>query len=151
MLSGPSGLTAASDRASGFIAALYKAGIQPRGVVAGDFTRDGGYAAAHQAINTLCLRTQPACLFAVNDVMALGASAALRDAGLQIPTDAQLAGFDDIPTLRDHHPTLSTVRLSMHSMGERVAELALNKHATIARHRSRPGDSGAPGKHPLRP
>jgi len=99
VLSGPSGLTAASDRASGFIAALYKAGIQPRGVVAGDFTRDGGYAAAHQAINTLCLQTQPACLFAVNDVMALGASAALRDAGLQIPTDAQLAGFDDIPTL----------------------------------------------------
>jgi LacI family transcriptional regulator len=130
VLSGPSELTVSRDRAGGFITALRKAGIRPRGVVDGDFTRDGGYAAASRAITTLSLRTQPACLFAVNDVMALGASAALRDAGLHIPNDVQLAGFDDIPTLRDHQPELSTVRLPMHSMGERVAELALDKDAT---------------------
>ena len=45
------------------------------------------------------------------------------------PTDVQIAGFDDIPTLRDHHPGLSTVRLPMHAMGERAVELALDSEA----------------------
>ena len=74
----------------------------------------------------LSLATDGACLFAVNDVMAIGAMAALHDAGLTIPTDVQIAGFDDIPTLRDHRPGLSTVRLPLHAMGERVVELALD-------------------------
>ena len=43
--------------------------------------------------------------------MALGAIAGLRSLGLSVPADAQVAGFDDIPTLRDFTPALTTVRL----------------------------------------
>ena len=56
--------------------------------------------------------------------MALGAIAALRQAGLRVPHDVQVAGFDDIPTLRDHTPSLTTVHLPLHEMGERVVDMA---------------------------
>jgi LacI family transcriptional regulator len=65
------------------------------------------------------------CFFAVNDVMALGAMTALREAGLDVPRDAQVAGFDDIPTLRDFRPALTTVRLPLELIGERAVQLAL--------------------------
>ena len=45
--------------------------------------------------------------------MAIGAAAALRSEGLRIPRDATIAGFDDIETLRDFRPALSTVHLPL--------------------------------------
>src|SRR6478752_4958612 len=66
------------------------------------------------------------CVFAVNDVMALGAAAALRDAGLRIPDDVGVAGFDDIPTLRDHAPALTTVGLPLADLGSIAVALALS-------------------------
>ncbi|MBB5959236.1 DNA-binding LacI/PurR family transcriptional regulator [Saccharothrix tamanrassetensis] len=49
----------------------------------------------------------------MNDVMAPGAVAALREHGVRVPDDVSLAGFDDIPTLCDLTPGLSTVRLPL--------------------------------------
>ena len=49
--------------------------------------------------------------------MAIGAAAALRSEGLRIPRDAPIAGFDDIETLRDFRPALSTVRLPLEEIG----------------------------------
>jgi LacI family transcriptional regulator len=49
--------------------------------------------------------------------MAIGATAALRSQGLRIPRDATIAGFDDIETLRDFRPALSTVRLPLEEIG----------------------------------
>ena len=77
----------------------------------------------------------PVCFFAVNDVMAVGAMTALREAGRTCPPDAQVAGFDDIPTLRDHHPGLTTVRLPLAGMGEQAVALAIGSAA--GRHRVR--------------
>ncbi len=76
----------------------------------------------------------PDCVFAVNDVMALGALARLRAAGLSVPGDVALAGFDDIATLRDVYPPLTTVRLPLAQMGEMAASLILSD-ATTGRHR----------------
>ena len=53
--------------------------------------------------------TRPDCVFAVNDVMAVGALARLRAEGLAVPGDIAVAGFDDIMTLRDIYPPLTTV------------------------------------------
>ena len=64
-------------------------------------------------------------LLAVNDVMALGAIAALRTVGLAVPDDVLVAGFDDIPSLQDFIPRLTTVRLPLELIGEKAAELAL--------------------------
>ena len=65
------------------------------------------------------------CLLVVNDVMALGAIAGLRSLGLSVPADAQVAGFDDIPPLRDFTPALTTVRLPLEEIGAKAVELAL--------------------------
>jgi LacI family transcriptional regulator len=64
-------------------------------------------------------------VFAVNDVMAMGALARLRAGGLAVPADIALAGFDDIGTLRDVYPPLTTVRLPLKRMGEMAAGLVL--------------------------
>ena len=126
ILSGPAKLATAVDRTAGFTRELRRAGVKPLAVVPGEFTRDGGYEAAQQVIAALRPeRRWGACVFAVNDVMALGAIAAFRDAGLRTPRDVQVAGFDDIPTLRDHDPGLTTVALPLQEMGRRAIEMAL--------------------------
>src|SRR6478735_3308694 len=122
----PAQLTSAADRAAGFIGALRGHGLKPRGVLTGEFTRDGGYESARRAIAEFRpSATAPVCLVAGNDVMAVGAMTATRDARLRIPLDVQVAGFDDIPTLRDLSPGLTTVKLPLQSMGEIAVELAL--------------------------
>ena len=128
VLAGSTDLLTSRDRVAGFRAGLAESGIAlpDSAVVRGEFSRDGGYAAASEA---LAAGIDATCLFAVTDVMALGAMAALRDAGLRVPDDMSVAGFGDIPTLRDVAPTLTTVRLPLEEMGARAAELALGDRA----------------------
>ena len=64
-------------------------------------------------------------VFAANDVMAVGALSAIRDAGLTPGTDVAVAGFDDIPTVRDVTPPLTTVRVPLEEIGRRALRLAL--------------------------
>jgi LacI family transcriptional regulator len=75
-------------------------------------------------------------VFAVTDVMAIGALAAFRDHGVDVPGQVSLAGFDDIPIVRDLVPPLTTVALPLDEMGERVINLALREPRT-SRSRSR--------------
>jgi LacI family transcriptional regulator len=133
---GPAQLTTAQDRTAGFIGALGDRGLEPVGVAHSDLTRDGGYAAASELLTVRPRRKGRApVVFAVTDLMALGVMAAIRDAGLRIPDDVQVAGFDDIPTLRDHTPGLTTVRLPLHDMGRRAATFALSQGSELFTHR----------------
>ncbi|MEV4184241.1 substrate-binding domain-containing protein, partial [Streptosporangium canum] len=100
------------------------AALRPPQIVHGSFDRDGGYAAAAEVSGATCV-------FAVNDVMAVGALAAFRDRGIRVPHDISVAGFDDIVTLRDLVPALSTVRLPLADMGARALELALDAAVEI--------------------
>lgn len=126
VLSGPSALTTVSDRLGGFRGALAEAGVElaPDQVVEGAFTRDGGYDACAELLERGLRAT---CVFASTDVMAIGALAALRDHGLRVPGDVSLAGFDDIPIVRDLSPPLTTVALPLAEMGQAVMALALRK------------------------
>ena len=126
VLSGPAGLHVARDRVAGFRAGLADRGIElsDSDIIPGPFTRDGGYEAAGLALGGR-LAKRHVCLFAVNDVMAVGALACLRAAGVDVPGQIAVAGFDDIPTLQDITPPLSTVALPLHRMGEMAARLAL--------------------------
>ncbi|MEU4534038.1 LacI family DNA-binding transcriptional regulator [Streptosporangium sp. NPDC023825] len=119
ILAGPDWLIAPRDRVEGFTGALEELGLPAPRVLNGSFDREGGYAAATQVSGVTCV-------FAVNDVMAVGALAAFRDRGIRVPEDVSVAGFDDIFTLRDLVPSLSTVRLPLADMGARALELALD-------------------------
>ena len=93
----------------------------------GDLSRDGGYAAMSEIL--AAGEPLPDCVFAVSDIMAVGALARLRAAGIDVPGDIALAGFDDIPTLRDVYPPLTTVRLPLKRLGEIAARLVLSHDA----------------------
>jgi len=126
VLAGPRDLITARDRVAGFRAGLrsWSVELDPHWVIEGPFTRDGGYSAMSAV---LAARSDlPDCVFAVNDVMAVGALARLRSAGISVPSDIAVAGFDDILTLRDVYPPLTTVRLPLRHMGETAAGLVLS-------------------------
>lgn len=125
VLAGPRALCTARDRVAGFCAGLAGVGITvpAERILHGEFTRDGGYATT----TTLLAGTdRPLCVFAANDVMAVGAMAAMRAHGLVLPREMAVAGFDDIHTLRDVTPGLTTVRLPLEEMGAHALELVLD-------------------------
>ncbi len=125
VLAGPRGLLTARDRLDGFRAGLaaWSVPLEATRVVHGPFTRDGGYEAMSAVL--AAAGPLPDCVFAVTDVMAMGALARLRAGGLQVPADIALTGFDDILTLRDVYPPLTTVRLPLKRMGEMAVGLVL--------------------------
>lgn len=129
VLGGPEGHRTAADRTDGFIGALAERGNHSARdcVLSCEFTRDGGY----RAMRGLIERGDglPELVFAVNDVMAVGAMAAVRDAGLSVPDDVAVAGFDDIHTLRDVTPGLTTVRIPLADVGDAATRLALGIEA----------------------
>ena len=127
VLAGPRSLLTARDRLDGFRAGLaaWSVPLEDAWVIHGAFSRDGGYEAMSAVL--AAGEPRPDCVFAVTDVMALGALARLRTGGLQVPADIALAGFDDIATLRDVYPPLTTVRLPLKRMGEMAASLVLSE------------------------
>src|SRR6478609_1568964 len=124
VLTGPETLITSEDRVSGFRQGLLSAGLElpEENTIEAQFSRDGGYVAMTELLDR---EIDVDVVFAVNDVMAVGATAALRDQGYQVPRDMAVAGFDDIPTLRDVRPALTTVRLPLVDIGRRALELAL--------------------------
>ena len=125
IVGGPEGLATSDDRVRGFQQGLAAAGRPAADVVHTDFNRNGGFDAGDVIARKLAAAGAGAprpCIFACNDVMAIGVAAALRDHGLEVPRDAALAGFDDIQWLRDFRPALSTVGLPLEELG-RLATL----------------------------
>jgi DNA-binding LacI/PurR family transcriptional regulator len=76
----------------------------------------------------LLARKEPfTALFAYNDISALGAMWALKEAGLRIPEDVSVIGFDDIPGAALANPALTTVRQPLVRMGEIAAQTLVNQ------------------------
>jgi LacI family transcriptional regulator len=115
----------ASERERGFLAALREADIAAEHAlsVRGDFSEDGGWRGAHEL---LALAERPTVIFAANDAMAVGALSALREAGVRVPEEVAVAGFDDIPVARFLNPPLTSVRVGIAALGERAAALLLS-------------------------
>ncbi|MDR7303748.1 LacI family DNA-binding transcriptional regulator [Haloactinomyces albus] len=126
VLAGPSDLVTARDRVAGFRQGLKRSGVSldTNDVITGEFTRDGGYDAA---VELLDRDRDVECVFAVNDVMAVGAIAAFRDRDLRLPEDIAVAGFDDIVSLRDIWPPLTTVRIPLERLGEEALGFILDE------------------------
>ncbi|WP_245701285.1 LacI family DNA-binding transcriptional regulator [Sanguibacter gelidistatuariae] len=132
ILAGPQGHLTARARFNGFRDGLAALGvtIDDARVVHCAFTRDGGFEGMSELVSRGLISAGGAgpvdAVFAVNDVMAVGAMAAARAAGLSVPGDVGIAGFDDIITLRDITPSLTTIRLPLADIGALVTELALS-------------------------
>ena len=90
----------------------------------GDFTETGGYESMREL---LTLTPRPSAVFAANDLMALGAMMAIREAGLRVPDDIAVAGFDDIPAARLVYPSLTTIAQFQHRLGQRAAEMLFER------------------------
>lgn len=124
ILAGPENLMTARDRLVAF-----SAGLQPVAVVHGAFTRNGGYDAMLSLIDAGLGDID--LVFAVNDVMAIGALSALRDRGIEVPGRIGVAGFDDVSTARDVTPALTTVRVPLEEAGAASVALALGTQGEI--------------------
>lgn len=124
VLAGPESVLTSEERLSGFRQGLADCGhlLPSENIIATQLTRDGGYVAMTELLDR---EIEVEAVFAVNDVMAVGAMAALREQGYQVPDDMAVAGFDDIITLRDVQPPLTTVRMPLVQIGRRALELAL--------------------------
>lgn len=152
ILSGPANLLTARDRSDAFTARLAADGISPVVVQDGEFTRNGGYDAMNRVLDGgagggagprarggdgigIDALEGLEIVFAVTDIMAIGAMTALRERGISVPTQVAVVGFDDIPSAQDAYPALTTVRVPLESAGERAIELALSapgkKHAVV--------------------
>ncbi|MCW5568017.1 MAG: LacI family DNA-binding transcriptional regulator [Dokdonella sp.] len=107
-------------------------------VLRGDFSEKSGYFAGIE-INRMVQR--PDAVFAANDMMALGCLFALQVAGISVPRDIALAGFDDIPMARFVTPPLTTMRVKIAELGERAARTLI---ATLAGDDVQPHAIGAP-------
>jgi len=119
-IAGPDVNVDAQERLRGYRAALSRElpGAAEY-VLRGDFTEESGYRAARELLAT---GMRPDAVFAANDMMAIGCLCALTEAGLRVPQDIAIAGFDDIPTARFVSPALTTVRVRISDMGGRALD-----------------------------
>ncbi|WP_342629283.1 LacI family DNA-binding transcriptional regulator [Nguyenibacter vanlangensis] len=93
-LAGPRESAAARERGRGFAEGVAARGLAPPVAIAGDDSHAGGYDAMRRLLRA---RQPPEGLFCGNDLMACGAIDALRDAGLSVPGDVLVIGYDNIP------------------------------------------------------
>lgn len=129
LLAGDPQLVTARARVDGFVAGLaaHGVGVPDGAIVPSEFSRDGGYRAMSSLLDAAAAGgpALPRCVFAVTDLMAVGALAAIRDRGLVPGADVGVAGFDDVRMLADVVPALSTVRLPLEEIGARAVRRAL--------------------------
>jgi LacI family repressor for deo operon, udp, cdd, tsx, nupC, and nupG len=123
-LSGPRSNVLEHDRFAGYNDALDAAGIahDPELVRPGDFSIAAGEVAAAAY---LALPRLPAAIFACNDAMAMGLIRGFTAAGVAVPDQISIAGFDDIEFAAAYNPALTTVRQSRGEIGARAAAMLI--------------------------
>lgn len=134
-LAGPQDWIEAEARMRGFLEEMGANDVPTTAPILGDWTADFGY---HAGRELLRVRDFTA-IFSSNDQMALGLMHAIQDAGLSVPRDISIVGFDDIPEAAHFWPPLTTVRQDFKELGRRCIALLLSDiagnaegyHATI--------------------
>lgn len=126
VIGGPSALHPAQDRVAGFVERLGEAGLPEDAweVARGRFDRASGRVGALAALGR---RPRPTALFAGNDLMAIGAMAAVRELGLGCPRDVSVIGFDDLEVAELTEPPLTTIAQDRHALGGAAARLLLRR------------------------
>ena len=112
------------DRLAGYEAALREAGIaiDEALICHGNFSLEAGFAGAQKM---LALAERPSALFCENDEMAIGALKRIRQAGLRVPEDISVVGFDDIPMAAFCDPPLTTISQPAEAFGAKAVEMLI--------------------------
>ncbi len=115
--------TAGIDRLAGYHQVLQERDCpsDPALIVEGNFTREGGYQVMQQL-----LPHQPDAVFIASDTMALGALDAISEAGLHVPEDIAIVGFDDLVPAFQATPPLTTIKQPISQFGRKAVELLLD-------------------------
>ena len=118
-LGGPTDWFDAVERTRGWRDELADTGLDPAGLVRGDWSSRSGYLAGRR----LSLTRLPEAVFVANDQMALGLLRAFADRGVLVPDDVAVVGFDDLEGTAYYSPSLTTVRQPFTELGTLAVEL----------------------------
>lgn len=123
-IAGSDEMSTGATRRRGYRDALARHHIpfDPALLVEGSYRDAGGFEAMRRL---LALPDPPTAVFAVNDLAAAGAIRAIQEAGLQVPRDISLVGFNDLSTVVATSPGLTTLRVPLHAMGMAAARRLL--------------------------
>lgn len=122
-ITGPQAVIPGVDRLTGYRLALkkYEMPVDKELIVPGEFTRTGGY----EAMKAL-LDLEPDAVFIASDLMAFGALTALAEAGVRVPEDVAIVGFDDFDASAHTQPPLTTVRQPVYDLGAQAASILID-------------------------
>ncbi|MEO7998358.1 MAG: LacI family DNA-binding transcriptional regulator, partial [Gemmatimonadaceae bacterium] len=132
---GPTGNVDATDRLRGLRSVMKETSGVVLREYSGDFRQETGYMVTQKLLRE---RDRPDAIFCANDAMAVGVIGALHEAGLRVPDDIAVVGFDDIPIARFLTPPLTTVRVPIAELGSSATERlidALRGGVPLAAHR----------------
>ena len=123
LIAGPLDKGEARDRLIGCLDALAQSGVSPlpEWIAEGNFDEQSGYRAMKRL-----LRHDLQAVFASNDSMALGALRALDEAGLRVPDQIAMVGFDDMPFAATTKPPLTTIRQPIAEIGEEAVRMLIS-------------------------
>jgi DNA-binding LacI/PurR family transcriptional regulator len=122
-ISGPQDWIDATGRAEGWRDALQEAGLADDLLMEGDWSAGSGYAIGKK----LASRREATAIFVANDQMALGLLRAFNEAGVSVPGDVSVVGFDDQPEAGYFSPPLTTVRQDFEELGRRCMDIMLRE------------------------
>ncbi|UFS61195.1 LacI family DNA-binding transcriptional regulator [Subtercola endophyticus] len=120
-LAGPQDWIEAEARMHGFLSEMSDRDVAATAPILGDWTAEFGYYAGRELLRVRDFTA----IFSSNDQMALGLIHAIREAGLDVPRDVSVVGFDDIPESAHFWPPLTTVRQDFAELGRRAIALLL--------------------------
>jgi len=118
-VAGPLTYTEAKGRRAGYEAPMRDAGLTPGVLWEGDWTAASGYRIGRELVRN----AESTAVFVANDQMAIGIMHAFAEAGVRVPEDVSIVGFDDIPEAAYLNPALTTVRQDFRVLGRRAIEL----------------------------
>jgi LacI family transcriptional regulator len=126
MICGQLEMDSALARRDGYRQALLEAGIpvDPALMVDGYYTEEGAYSAMRRLLS---LPNRPTAVFASSDLMGVHAQRAIQDAGLVVPDDIAVVGFDDLPISAISNPPLTTVHQPLTEMGVTAVRLLIEQ------------------------
>jgi LacI family transcriptional regulator len=135
-IAGPSSITPSAERLIGFRKALEEAGLpyDKRLILRGDFHPQSGMEITHSILKR---KPRPTAIFALNDLMALGALRAAAEAGFSVPADLAVVGYDDLELAQYANPPLTTISQPKKEVGVQAVRLLVDRMSRKSRAPSR--------------